>query len=149
MYELKDGTSCGCISARQWVLDVDCDKLPDNCNQLYVYIIGHLDCKVELYARNWVIAEHIHTVTNMSNCLFFHILETAVVTLSLDRGPPVRSFLCTATAGLTPRCGSLPKHRRALNPVTLWCPQHLPSSAMSQQLHGQVGWLAPAPSHSP
>ena len=132
MYELEDGTGCGRISARQWVSDADCNKLPDNRDQLYVYIVGHLDRKVELYARNWVIAEHIHAVTNMPDRLFFHILETAVVTLSLDRGPPVRSSLCTATAGLTPRCDSLPKHRRASSPVTPWRPQHLPSSAMSQ-----------------
>lgn len=94
VYELEDGTSRGRISARRWSSEADCDELPDDCSKLYVDIVGHLDRKVRLNARNCVIIEHIHAATDVPNRLFFHILDTAFVTLSLQRGPPVRSLLC-------------------------------------------------------
>ncbi|PIL24006.1 transporter [Ganoderma sinense ZZ0214-1] len=87
-YELEDGTSRGRIFARRWSSDAACDDLPDDCSKLYVHIVGHLDRKAQLNGRNWVIIEQIHAVTDMPNRLFFHILETAFVTLSLERGPP-------------------------------------------------------------
>ncbi|KAM5531059.1 hypothetical protein V8D89_015279 [Ganoderma adspersum] len=87
-YELEDGTSRGRISARQWSSEANCDELPDDWSKLYVHIVGYLDRKIQLNGRNWVIIEHIHAVTDMPNRLFFHILETAFVTLSLQRGPP-------------------------------------------------------------
>ncbi len=97
-YELEDGTSHGRISARQWVSDTNCDELPDDYSKLYVHVVGHLDRKVQLNSRNWVIIEHIHAVTDMPNRLFFHILETAFVTLSLQRGPPVCCIVSERTA---------------------------------------------------
>ena len=93
VYELEDATSQGRISARWWSSEADCDKLPDDYSKLYVDIAGHLDQKVQLNARNCVIIKHIHAVTDAPDRLFFHILDAAFVILSLQRGPPVCSFL--------------------------------------------------------
>ncbi|KAI1795869.1 hypothetical protein LXA43DRAFT_989837 [Ganoderma leucocontextum] len=111
-YELEDGTSRGRISARQWSSDVECDQLPDDYS-LYVHIVGHLDRKVRLNSRNWVIIEHIHEVTDMPNRLFFHILETAFVTLSLQRGPPPTTVLNSIEPGRATAPSPTLVHRNA------------------------------------
>ena len=90
MFTLEDGTSRGQIAARQWRSDI-VDPLPDDDSGLYVHVVGQLDQKVFMGARNALNVRRIHRVTDIADQLFFHLMETAFVTLCHERGPPVCS----------------------------------------------------------
>ncbi|EJF65866.1 hypothetical protein BD309DRAFT_1013742 [Dichomitus squalens] len=98
VYTLEDGTSLGRIDARHYPTGSSFEELSDSdqgTSQLYVHVLGTLDLKVKLGSRNVIRVLHMYRVTD-PNQLFFHILEAAFVTLSLERGPPPAAALKSA-----------------------------------------------------
>ncbi|KAI9064445.1 hypothetical protein FKP32DRAFT_641038 [Trametes sanguinea] len=86
LLDLEDGTDNGWITAKRWLNGQDTDGLPSDKDNFYVNIMGEL-VRTGSDSKNALNVRSIQLVTDPHQVLL-HILETAFVTLALERGPP-------------------------------------------------------------
>ncbi|TFK76274.1 nucleic acid-binding protein [Pluteus cervinus] len=85
VYTLDDGT--GRMDARRWVVDAQAggeDPWSNIKEHHYVRVFGSLKSYT---GKRHINAQHIRPLTDHHE-IFYHVLETITVTLSLEKGPP-------------------------------------------------------------
>ncbi|KAI0780922.1 hypothetical protein BD413DRAFT_15623 [Trametes elegans] len=82
--DLEDGT--GSITAKRWLNGRSSDGLPTDEKPFYAHLVGHL-VRASHESQSMLELKTFHIVSDPHQ-VFFHVFQVALLTLTLQRGPP-------------------------------------------------------------